>query len=515
MTFTYKLLPGECWWGGSVVNSEKMPFDEHTNFSWDLRTNGVHNQTMPLLLSNCGRYIWCEDPFAFSFQNGVITAEADTEVTLTAAGNTLRDAYHAAMAAHFPFDGRKLPDVFFETAQYNGWMQFMYEPTQEGTLEYARGIIQNGFTPGILMIDEGWQKEYGTWEFDHIKFPDPKAMIEELHAMGFKVMLWVVPYVTASGYNYVLYHSFHPDSKSLFLRNEDGDVSLIAWWNGTSAILDFTKECDRRFMDTQLQTLIDTYGVDGFKFDGGDVSSYRSARIVNGTPSSAATAEERNAAWLNLGRKYEFHEYKDSYRQGGLNMIQRLADKEHSWTTNGINTIVSSSLIQGLMGTPFICPDMIGGGSWSTFRYDLHATADQELFVRMAQCSALLPMMQFSLAPWQYLDADHLALCLDMAKLHKKYAPYILELVHDAETSGEPIVQHLAYAFPDGGYERCNDCYMLGTRILVAPVIHKGETKRTLVLPDGNWKYVDGTVYTGGKVTVDAPLHVLPYFERV
>lgn len=50
------------------------------------------------------------------------------------------------------------------------------------------------------------------------------------------------------------------------------------------------------------------------------------------------------------------------------------------------------------MGYAFICPDMIGGGLQPEFA-DSRATIDQELFVRWAQCSALFPMMQFSLVP--------------------------------------------------------------------------------------------------------------------
>ena len=514
MQHVIPFLPGECWWGGTVIHGDQMPFTEKTELRWDMRSlNGIVNQTMPLLLSSKGRYLWSEEPFAYAFHQGVIEIEG-ADVELKQAGSTLREAYLAAMKAHFPFDGKRLPDVFFETAQYNGWMQFMYDPTQEGVLEYARHIIRHGFTPGVLMIDEGWQKDYGDWSFDPIKFPDPKAMTDELHQLGFKVMLWVTPYVTASGFRYLSLTSFRSAEEApLLMRNTDGEVSMVHWWNGICATLDFTKEADRRFLDEQLQALMKDFGVDGFKFDGGSVPRYRD--VVNGTPSSDATAEERNNAWNDFGRRYTFHEYKDSYRQGGKNMIQRLADKTTTWDGNGINMISPSSLVQGLMGTPFICPDMIGGGEWSVFKYKLHGQMDQELFVRMAQCSVFLPMMQFSLAPWQYLDEKHLAVCLDMAKLHAQLAPYLLRLVRASEISGEPIVRHLEYEFPGQGFAQCSDCFMLGDRYLVAPVVQKGAVTRTLTLPEGRWKAADGTLYEGGRVTVDAPLEALPYFERI
>lgn len=513
MEYSFQMLKNEYWWGGSVINSHKMPFSEKSCFEWDLRGRGVSNQTMPLLISNKGRYIWSDFPFAFSFNNGEITIEGES-VEIVECGATLKDAYLSAMKAHFPFDGKKLPDVFFETAQYNGWMQFMFEPTQERILQYAQDIIDNGFAPGILMIDEGWQQDYGNWKFNPIKFPNPKEMIEKLHNMGFKVMLWVVPYVSCEGYKWVCSTIFEDADKKLFMRNTDGNPSIVEWWTGYSAILDMTKENDRIYMETQLTQLVEEYGIDGFKFDGGETMHYRDFNVINGTPSADATAEERNNAWNDFGKRYKFHEYKDSYRQGGKNMIQRLSDRNHSWDNNGINTIIPSALVQGLLGTPFICPDMIGGGEWSSFKFGQKSCIDQELFVRMAQSSAMLPMMQFSLAPWKYLSTENLNICLAMAKLHQSFAPYIINLVHESEISGEPIIKHLDYEFPNEDFAECNDCFMLGSKYLVAPVIEKGVSERSLRLPKGKWKYLDGNIYEG-EVKVSAPIDVLPYFKRI
>jgi alpha-glucosidase (family GH31 glycosyl hydrolase) len=56
---------------------------------------------------------------------------------------------------------------------------------------------------------------------------------------------------------------------------------------------------------------------------------------------------------------------------------------------------------------------------------------------------------------------------------------------------------------------------MLGTRILVAPVVNQGQTRRPVVLPEGKWRGDDGALYDGGGVvTIESPLARLPYFER-
>ena len=147
--------------------------------------------------------------------------------------------------------------------------------------------------------------------------------------------------------------------------------------------------------------------------------------------------------------------------------------------------------------------------------YDPNFKLDMELFVRMAQVSALLPMMQFSWAPWRMLDKKHAELCREAAGLHKKFAPYIIEEVKKSALSGEPIVRFMEYEYPNMGYEGINDQFMLGSDILVAPVVVKGQFKRKVVLPRGKWKYLGDTEYEGGKdVLVDSPLEILPYFIK-
>ncbi|MBQ7313868.1 MAG: hypothetical protein IJW81_09825 [Clostridia bacterium] len=105
---------------------------------------------------------------------------------------------------------------------------------------------------------------------------------------------------------------------------------------------------------------------------------------------------------------------------------------------------------------------------------------------------------------------------MEAGKIHLKYADYILELARYASVTNEPILRYMEYEFPGEGMEAVTDQFMVGTKLLVAPVIREGAVTRDVRLPKGQWKYVDGTVYDGGcTVTVDAPVEVLPYFEKV
>ena len=105
---------------------------------------------------------------------------------------------------------------------------------------------------------------------------------------------------------------------------------------------------------------------------------------------------------------------------------------------------------------------MVGGGEWS-FKANPNCRADEELFVRMAQCSALFPMIQFSWAPWEALSAENARLCAEAAALHADMAAEILALVREAEQTGEPILRSLEYNDPHQGFAPITDEFMLGT----------------------------------------------------
>ena len=517
----FQMQENEVWWGGSAQLAACQPYDNATKITLGINVVDTEcryfNQSAPLYLSSKGRYLWSDSPIEITFDEGRITASGEN-IRLVEAGSCLREAYLAAMRAHFPFEQKPLPEKFFTTAQYNTWMEFTYNPTQKSVLAYAHAIVDNGYEPGVLIIDEGWSVHYGNWEFDFTKFPDPKGMMDELHALGFTVMLWVVPYVTLDGRHYLELAARYVSElqgktyERKLARRPNGEVAIVRWWNGMSGLYDMNEQADRDCMDAQLQRLMQEYGVDGFKFDGGNLCSLTEDRWVTEPPTQSA--EVLNKAWNDFGAKYEYHEYKDTYGRGGRAVIQRIRDKNHTWGGNGLQQLIPAALLQSLLGYPYVCPDMVGGGEW-IFNLDPDFRADEELFVRMAQCSALFPMIQFSWAPWRLLGAEGQRLCLAAAKLHAEFGERIVKLVGETQKTGEPILRCLEYAYPHSGYERVNDQFLLGEDLLVCPVVVQGQTKRKVKLPVGNWRYVDGTLYEGGReIEVDAPLNVLPYFER-
>ncbi len=534
--YQYSMLKDERWWGGKIKGAEKMPFDESTELTIDLADGRGTTASAPFFLSDKGRFIWSEKGFALTFNKGVIEITAEAEVILDEEESTLRGAFLRAKKLYFPYKGEiHTAREFYSLPQFNTWMELIKNQTQDNILAYATALIENGYKPGLLMIDDGWQKEHGTWRFDAEKFYDPKGMIEKLHAMGFKVMLWVSPYVSLSSDDYLSLatkRGIEGDDDHL-VRLKDGRVAIHKWWNGYCAMLNFNLEGDCEYMQKQLDTLVNEFGVDGFKFDGGDYTwhpvnevDYYADRESKGEsvdymeygwrPMEAKlnTVDELNLAWIKFGMRYPLHEYKNTWKVGHLPVIERLYDKAHRWEGEGLDCLIPHGIFFGLIGNPFVCPDMVGGGVWTAFVY---GKADEELFVRSAQCSALFPMIQFSAAPWRILSKEYADLCLDAAKIHESARDRIVKCVEEAEKTGEPILRNMEYQYPHCGYHGIKDQFMLGDDLLVAPVVEKGATTRKVVFPEGKWKdTTDGVVYEGGRVIeVPAPIDKLPYFERI
>ena len=49
-------------------------------------------------------------------------------------------------------------------------------------------------------------------------------------------------------------------------------------------------------------------------------------------------------------------------------IMQRLWDKAHSWGEEGVLSLTSDVLLQGITGHPYYRPDMIGGGEYLNFQ---------------------------------------------------------------------------------------------------------------------------------------------------
>lgn len=504
--------PGEYWYGGSVNEGDKQPFTD--GYSNSLVGFIQGNQAVPVLISTKGRYIWSNFPFSYSISDGkLVLNDLKEQVEVRKSGNTLKDARHAVAAKFFPATG-KMPDVnLFSAPQYNTWIELLYNQNQEDILLYAKAILDNGYPPGVLMIDDNWAPYYGKFEFRKDRFPDARAMITELHAMGFKVMLWVCPFISPDT---DVFRTLHKDK--LLLMSNEGDKTmdwkdarhpaLVNWWNGYSAVLDFSNPNAVKWYESGLDYMVSHYGLDGFKLDAGDPEFY-TGNVVSFVKETSAN--DHCELFGYFGLKYQLNEYRAMWKRGGEPLAQRLRDKFHTW--EDLQKLIPHITVSGLIGYAFTCPDMIGGGDYSSFIGDKQL--DQELIVRSAQCHALMPMMQFSVAPWRILDEQHHQAVKKAVAIRKEFTDEILLLAREAAVTGEPIVRTMEYEFPGQQFEQCKDQYMLGSKVMVAPMLTKGN-KRTVKFPSGSWIDAKGKKIKGGKtILFEVGLDDLLWFRKI
>lgn len=499
-----QILQDEYWWGGVVDLGLQMPYDCNSNSRINVGHEG-EDQSASLFLSNKGRYMYSDKPFCISFNQGTIWIDNYYKVELRDGFGDLKGAHKEAIQKHFRNPGKIPNEQFFRVPQYNTWIEFMYNQNQKGILEYARSIVENKMIPGILMIDEGWSEDYGVFDFYPGRFETPKQMVDELHRLGFTVMLWITPHIS-------------PDSNAFrelrntdyLIRDKNGEFAVRKWWNGFSCVLDLSNPGACEWLKEKLEYVRTEYNVDGFKFDAGDPYMYSAEdqTFIRQIPQNHTTDYGRFAA------QYEFNELRAVWNMGAEPLVCRLHDKFHSWESDGLNCIIPNTIAQGLLGYYYGCPDMVGGGNYGSFIQD-GFSLDEELYIRWLQASILCPMIQFSIAPWRVLSKENNEIVKKMLAFRERYTPYILEMAYKAAIDHEPIVRPLEYEFPGCGFEKENGMYMLGSKYLVVPMLKKGRSKRTVTLPEGHWKESDGNLYIGGTpMELDYPLDKIYVFER-
>lgn len=502
---------GEYWYGLTVSEGDKAPFTE--GYQLNLNADVRGNQAAPLLLSSKGRYIWNDNPFDCRFvKDSIILSNYTTDFTIEKPGSTLQDAYRAASKKFFPSQGKMPDELLFSQPQYNTWIELVYNQNQADILNYAHSIIDNGFPPGVLMVDDNWAPYYGRFEFRKDRFPDAKAMMDELHSMGFKVMVWVCPFIRPDGEE----SRFLAEKKWVVMDAEGKNLAwdstrkplIASWWNGYSMVMDFSQKEAVNWYSEQLNNMVKNYGVDGFKFDAGDPEFYKEGVARN---SNNPNLNEQTELWGAFGLQYPLNEYRAMWKRGGEPVAERLRDKSHSW--EDMQKLIPDITTASLLGYPFACPDMIGGGEFGSF-LNLKSY-DQDLVVRSAQCSALMPMMQFSVAPWRILDSIHFDAVKKAVAIRKQFTPLIMRLAARAAETGEPIISNLEYNFPNQGFESCHDQFMLGDSMMIAPVVTK-DNHREVMFPKGEWIDSRGTKVKGtAKKKYEVALGELLWFQKV
>ena len=507
-------LAGEKWWGGILHRGWEMPYG-NTPRPIDLGLEG--GVTAPFLVSSAGRYVWSDRPFVYAFTNDVLTVASDVEkVEPVVAGTTLREAYLAASAKHFPFNGRTPAELLFAKPQWNNWIEIAIQGMRQTSVDaYTEALARSGFPCGVYIMDGGWLSHNGSYRFHAPDFPESRTRLvvgEDILAVD-HVALPVAQHLVLAAVG--AHERRRPDHRLPPLLADAEEhapgvrAGVVWWWSGISCVWDLTYAPGWDDYAQTLRRFAAEYGIDGFKWDAGDVGPMaRTLRFHDPAKRAVDWAHD----YVRVGAElFPYNEYRVGFRTGGMPVMQRLPDVYHRW--EAIRRVSGMVQAAGLLGSPYVVADMVGGGEATTYRPGGYFS--EKLFVRSCALAALHPMMQFSAAPWRYLSPGNVEICRAFANLHVEFAPYILDLARQAARTGEPIVRTMEYEFPHAGFAKPMTQFMLGPKWLVAPVTAEDDAV-TVELPAGRWTDDLGTVHVGPKTLTltHVPLGRLPRYAR-
>ena len=398
------------------------------------------------------------------------------------------------------------------------WARYKQNVDQKKTLTFAREILHHDLPASVMEIDDKWQAGYGELDFDMNKFPDPKEMVDELHALGFAVTLWVMPFVEedTDAYREGSEKGYFVTSKR---RHGNLKPGFFKWWNTPPVVaLDVTNPDAVNWFVTRLKSLQQRYGIDGFKFDAGEPCFL--PRMFE-THEALGHPSEYTRYWVErVASQFALAEVRTGHGTTGVGVLTRMGDRFSEWGSgNGLRSIIPTLLTSGVMGYPFCLPDMIGGNAYFGRR------PDRELLVRWAQANALMPAMQFSIAPWD-AGADVAELIKQSLKVRERIVDVMIRLTGEACLDLAPMCRPMWWLDPtDEKTYRIADQFAVGDDVIVAPVVTRGAVTRDVYLTKGSWVDIsaeddDGAerkTYRGGAwlFGYDAPLHKLPCFVRV
>jgi alpha-glucosidase (family GH31 glycosyl hydrolase) len=523
----YALAPSGHWYGHGEANTDQggpytdqpWPLDDQSDSGATTDTAfgpASYDMVEPFWFTQKGSGLFVDTTHLMSASiGGQDKGVADLAVNTDAMEHTVfveraaRDVYADYIGITGTPEKSDAPDYQYRTPVWNSWAQFYTDVTQAKFLEWAKGIHDAGIPAHTFNLDDGWMSHYGDFTFNS-KFPDPKAMSDQVHAMGSKFGLWVTLWINEDAENY----QFAKDHGYLLKSKTDASQPCsVDWWNGTAGIVDLANPEARNWYVDQLHSVQDKYGVDGFKFD----TRFFDERCSPYSPDLTMADYQRLGS--SMADEFDLQgmgirAHWTGQQQHGF--VIRQIDKGTNWAS--LNAAVAQNLALSTVGYPFVTTDMIGGSLGM-------APPTKQVLVRWAQAAAAMPLMYSSTSPLgvsnfagsQSYDQQTVSLYKDAVNLHQRLAPYTLEQVRRAVASGEPIMKPLFFDFPkdSSGYS-VDDEWLLGDSLLVAPVL-ADSTSRDIHVPAGQWFDVSGQRIVRGPTTLhgyDAGLDTLPLFIR-
>ncbi|MCR5153498.1 MAG: family 31 glucosidase [Lachnospiraceae bacterium] len=495
--------------------------------------------SVPFLLSNLGYGLLWNNPgvgnvsFAKNYTEWTMKATKEMDYWVTVA-----DTPKAILANYTNVSGHapKFPEDLMGL-----WQCKLRYRTQEEVLSVARQYQKEGIKIDQIVIDFFHWTVQGDWKFDKKYWPDPKAMVDELHSMGIKVIVSVWPSVDRKSEN------FYPMmEKGLLIKTERGAAQTYDYQGDCVEIDPFNPKTREYVWEVCKKNYYD-FGIDAFWLDNSEpdygVYDFENYRYF------AGPALEVSNIYPQMYSRV-FYDKMSKIGDGTVVNLLRCAwagSQKYGnvvWSGDIPSTFESfkdqlqAGLNMGIAGIPWWTTDI--GGFMTD---DVNDPDFRQLLIRWYQFavySAVLRMHgdrgPYDIPPlddrdfgggylhtgqpnelWSYGEENY--------KIMKKYYDirismhdYIKKLYDEASGNGSPLIRTMFYEFPnDPKCWELDDQYMFGDKYLVAPIFELNSFEREVYLPTGKWKLTStGQVYDGKlKLKVDAPIDYMPVFEKI
>ncbi|MBO2516149.1 MAG: family 31 glucosidase [Clostridiales bacterium] len=421
------------------------------------------------------------------------------------------------------------------------WQCKLRYRTQDEVLSVARAYKEAGIKIDQIVIDFFHWTVQGDWKWDKTYWPDPKAMCDELHSMGIRVIVSIWPSVDRRSEN------FGPMmDKGLLIRTERGAAQTYDYQGDCVEIDPFnpgTKEymwnvCKKNYYDIG----IDAFWLDNSEPDYG-VYDFENYRYCEGP------ALECSNMYPQMFSRIFFDKMKEAKDEPVVNLLRCgwAGSQKYGnviWSGDVPSTFeafkdqLQCGLNMGLAGIPWWTTDI--GGFMTD---DVNDPDFRQLLIRWYQFAVYSAVfrMHGDRGPynipalddrdwgggylhtgqpnelWSYGE-DNYAIMRKYYDIRVSMHDYIKSLYEQASADGSPLIRAMFYEFPED--KKCwelDDQYMFGSEYLCAPVFNLNQFSREVYLPRGKWQLTStGEVFDGHRtVTVDAPIDYMPVFKKV
>lgn len=395
--------------------------------------------------------------------------------------------------------------------------------TQEDVEEIANGMRKGDIPCDAIHFDIDYMQNYKVFTWNEERYHgDSDAYLKTLTERGFKPIVINDPGVKQEE-GYPIYEE--GVEKGYFAKTPEGEVYINAVWPGDSAFPDFGNPAVRTWWGDNQKFLLDK-GVRGIWNDMNEPASFHGPLpddVVFTDEDKPSTHAKMHNVYGHLMAKAAYEGLKkiDGRRPFVITRACYAGSQKYATAWTGDNQSIWSHVQMavpqlcnlGMSGMPFVGTDIGGFGADTT----------PELLTRWIQVGCFSPLFRNHSAmgtrrqePWQFGD-EVMDIYRKYVKLRYQWIPYFYNLFYEEEKTGAPIIRPLVFHYEkDEVAKTCNDEFMVGERMLVAPVVYPGMTKRMVYLPEGEWyDYWTHEKHQGQSwIIKDAPMDVCPIYVK-